>query len=277
MTTSASTAIARLAWWERRRGERRLNGPWRRQWPALAADRTPFGDDGDGPIGIGSADTGLTILPERESLDLLRVAGIRVTAAVAAADGDAAVAAAATFGWPVAVKLDTTDTAHKSDIGGVALGLADAHAVRAAFETLTAAGRRAGATVRGVIVEPMVASGVELIVGFRRDPMFGPTVVVGSGGILAEILDDVAIRLAPIDRTIALAMLDELRSAPIVAGTRGRLPIDRDAVADLVVAVARFGMERPGIVEIDLNPVIASEHGAIAVDALVVTAEVRGA
>jgi acyl-CoA synthetase (NDP forming) len=100
--------------------------------------------------------------------------------------------------------------------------------------------------------------------------MFGPAVLVGSGGILAEILDDVAIRLAPLTRAAAHAMLDELRSAPILAGARGRPPVDRAALADVIVAVARLGLDRPDIAEVDLNPVIASAGGALAVDALVV-------
>ena len=153
------------------------------------------------------------------------------------------------------------------------LGLNEAEAVRAAFHELVAAGRAAGLDVRGVLVEPMAAPGTELIVGLERDPMFGPAVVVGSGGILAEILDDVAIRLAPIGRAAALAMLDELRIAPILAGARGREPVDRTALADLIVAVARLGVDRPDIAEIDLNPVIAGAGGAVAVDALVVLTE----
>ena len=273
-TIEAFRAIARLAWWERRRGERRLHGPWRAAWSELAADRTPYGDDTSAGPADDGADAGSapTVHPERESLVMVRAAGIPVTASTAATDADAAVGAAAKLGWPVALKLDTTGTAHKSDIGGVALGLTDAEAVRTAFESVTAAGRGAGTQVRGVLVQPMAAPGVELIVGFRRDPTFGPTVLVGSGGILAEILDDVAIRLVPLDRAAAREMLDELRSAPILAGARGRTAVDLDAVADLIVAVARFGEQHPDVLEIDLNPVIASPGGAVAVDALVVSA-----
>jgi acetyltransferase len=149
----------------------------------------------------------------------------------------------------------------------------DEAAVREAMPDLFAAGRAAGVDVRGVLVQPMAAPGVELIVGFERDPMFGPVVLVGSGGILAEIFDDVAIRLAPLDRAAALAMLDELRCAPILAGARGRPAVDHTALADLIVAVAAFGLAHPDVLEVDLNPVIASPAGAVAVDALVVLAE----
>jgi acetyltransferase len=269
-TVEAFSAIARLAWWESRREERLADGPWRPGWPALAERRIPYGHDD--PAAPSAPDVPARALPELESLELLRAAGVAVTPAVAVTDAEAAVAAAGRIGYPVAVKIDATDTAHKSDIDGVRLGLTDAAAVRAAVEQVLAAGRAAGVDVRGLLVEPMAGPGVELIVGLERDPMFGPVVLVGSGGILAEILDDVAIRLAPIGRATALAMLDELRSAPILAGVRGRPAVDRAALADLILAVARLGTARPDIVEIDLNPVIAHARGAIAVDALVVLA-----
>jgi acyl-CoA synthetase (NDP forming) len=268
-TMEAFSSIARLAWWEGRRAERLADGPWRPGWPALATDRMPYGD---GAPAVTTAVLARRALPERESLELLRAAGIAVTLAITAADADEAVAAADGLGYPVALKIDAPATAHKTDIGGVRLSLNDSDAVRAAVTGLLAAGRAAGARTRGVLVEPMAAPGVELIVGLERDPMFGPAVLVGSGGILAEILDDVAIRLAPIDRATAFAMLDELRSAPILAGARGRPPVDRTALADLIVAVARLGIDRLEIAEIDLNPVIANPDGAVAVDALVVVA-----
>ena len=118
----------------------------------------------------------------------------------------------------------------------------------------------------------MAEQGVELIVGMRRDPSFGPVVMVGLGGVLAEVLDDVAVRLAPVPTDEALAMLLELRGARILDGIRGRPAVDRHAVAEMIVALSRVAMARPDIVEVDLNPVIASPHGALAVDALVVVA-----
>ena len=276
-TLEAFRAIAGLAWWEGRHAERLARGPWRPDWPVLAADRRRYGHDAApnrsttaGAEPASASD--LRALPELESMDLLRTAGVPVTLLVAASGPDEAVAAAEGMGWPVAVKLDATDTAHKSDVGGVILGLNDAPAVWAAASAVIAAGREAGADVRGVLVEPMADPGVEIIVGFQRDPMFGPAVLVGSGGVLAELLDDVAIRLAPVDRATALTMIDELRLAPLLAGARGRPPVDRIALADLVVAVAAFGSGSPDVVEIDLNPVIAGPGGAVAVDALVVMA-----
>ena len=112
---------------------------------------------------------------------------------------------------------------------------------------------------------------LELIVGLIRDPGFGPLVVVGLGGVLAEVLDDVVLRLAPLTPEEAEAMLDDLRGSRLFDGVRGRPAADRAAIASIIVAVARLGIERPDIVAIDLNPVISGPAGTIAVDALVVT------
>jgi acyl-CoA synthetase (NDP forming) len=264
-------AIARVAWWDGRCAERRADGPWRPGWPALAADRTKYGHDAVAPT--SRKEQPVHALSERESLELLRAAGIAVTAAIVATDADAAVVAAERLGYPVALKLDAVGAAHKSDIGGVRLGLNDAPSVRAAHAVLCAAGRAAELDIRGVLVAPMAPGSTELIVGLERDPMFGPAVLVGSGGVLAEILDDVAIRLAPVGHLAALAMLDGLRIAPVLAGARGRRPVDRTALADLIVGVARLGVDRLDVAEIDLNPVVAGAGGAIAVDALVVLDE----
>jgi acetate---CoA ligase (ADP-forming) len=180
------------------------------------------------------------------------------------------VAAARKIGQAVALKLDAVGLTHKSEVGGLALGLRGDDAVYAAALTLLETGRRHGLTVRGLLVEPMAPVGVELILGLRRDPQFGPAVLVGLGGVLTEVLDDVAIRLAPLDPSAADAMLDDLRGARLLGGVRGRPPVDRAAVVAMLVALGRLGVERPDIIEIDLNPVIASAAGAVAVDALVV-------
>ena len=175
---------------------------------------------------------------------------------------------------PVALKLEAVGLTHKSDVGGVALGLQGDDAVYAAALGLFEGARRRGLEVRGLLVEPMVASGTELILGMRRDPQFGPVVLVGLGGVLAEFLDDVAIRLAPIGEATAMTMLDELRGAALLRGVRGRQGIDRAVVARMLVTLGDLGLERADIVEIDLNPVIAGPRGAMAVDALIVVEEV---
>jgi acetyltransferase len=278
-TVEAFRAIASLAAWEGSRERRLVDGPRRPGWPALAADPTPWGHEPGSrrdPASAGSAGaaTRSTALSERDSLALLAAAGILVTPAHPAADAEAAVAAAADLGYPVALKLDAAGLAHKSDAGGVRLDLADEDAVRRAAADLLASGEqlRSEADVRGLLVEPMAAAGLELIVGLARDPQVGPIVLVGLGGILAEALDDVVLALAPVGRDEALAMLARLRGARLLDGVRGRPPIDRGAVADILVGVGRLGLERPDIKAIDLNPVIASAVAAIAVDALVVIA-----
>src|SRR5262245_49724409 len=263
----AFTAIAAMARWERRRGERQLTGPWRDRWPALAADRTTYGLEAGPPVG---AVRDRRVLSEIESTELLGAAGLPVVRSIRAADPDSAVAAADELGYPVVVKVDAAGHAHKSEIGGVRVGLADAHAVREAATDLLALELPAGAFRRGVLVAEMIGGGVELIVGMERDEQFGPTVLVGLGGVLTEVLDDVALRLAPVRRAEAGEMLDGLRGAPMLHGFRGRPAVDRDAICDLIVAVGRLAADRPDIVELDLNPVIATAAGATIVDALVV-------
>ena len=237
----------------------------------MARDRVSYGQSQDLSVAPPSPAPSHVILSERESLDLLRAAGLAVTAAIAVPDADAAVEAALALGaHAVALKLDARDLAHKSDLGLVALSLAGDDQIRAAAHDLLVTGRRHGLEIRGLLVEPMAAPGLELIVGMRRDPSFGPVVMVGLGGVLAEVLDDVTVRLAPVPADEALAMLAELRGARILDGVRGRPAVDRDSVAALIVALSRVAMARPDIVEVDMNPVIASPDGAIAVDALVV-------
>jgi len=180
------------------------------------------------------------------------------------------VSVARRMGRPVALKLDAVGLIHKTDLGGVALGLRGDDAVYAAALALLETGRHHGLTMRGLLVEAMAAPGVELILGLRRDPQFGPAVLVGLGGVLTEVLDDVAIRLAPIDEAAAEAMLDDLRGARLLRGVRGRPAVDRAAIVSMLVALGRLGVDRGDVLEVDLNPVIASVGGAVAVDALVV-------
>jgi acetyltransferase len=189
-------------------------------------------------------------------------------------DADAAVEAARPLGGhAVALKIDALDLPHKSDLGLVRLGLVGDAAIREAADGLLRTARSAGIDARGLLVEPMADPGVELIVGVRRDPSFGPVVLVGVGGLLAEVLDDVAIRLAPVRRDEAAAMLDSLRGRRLLDGVRGRPAVDRGSIVDLIVGLGCLAMSRPDLVEVDLNPVIASPEGAVAVDALVVLTE----
>jgi acetate---CoA ligase (ADP-forming) len=210
-------------------------------------------------------------LPERESLDRLAAAGVAVVRAVAVRTADDAVAAAGVIGGEVVVKVDAEGLAHKSDIGGVRAGLHDADAVRAAARDLLELPLPAGSRRRGLLVAPHF-DGPEMIVGGRRDASFGPIVLVGLGGVLAEAIGDVAVRLAPVDLDEAAKMLDELRGKRILEGSRGRPGIDRAAVAATIVALGQVLVDDPALVEVDLNPVISGPAGTAAVDALVIEA-----
>jgi acyl-CoA synthetase (NDP forming) len=279
----AFAAIASVARWEARQAKREADGPIRPAWPALAADRTPYAHDPDRATDTDGAtdpdratDTGAgpspapTALSERDSLALLASLGVPVTPWRFATDSSAAAAVASDLGFPVALKLDADGLVHKTEAGAVVLGLCDEAATAAAAERMIEARRRRGLAVRGVLVEPMAPAGIELIVGARRDPLFGPVVLVGLGGILAEAFDDVAIGLAPVSAERAAALIASIRGALLLDGVRGNLPVDRAAVARLLVDLGRAFVARSDLREVDLNPVIASAAGAVAVDALVV-------
>ena len=271
-------AIGRLARWERRRLARDGVAPRRPEWAALADNRLPWGaDDTLDPLAREAGSPARVALPERESLARLGAAGVPVTPALAVVaddDGQAAIAAWRELGGgPVALKLDSPGLAHKSDAGGVILDLADEQAIRGAVADLRRAAASGGLAPRGLLVEPMAPPGVELIVGGRRDAVFGPAVLVGLGGILAEVLDDVAVLLAPVTADEVRDRLETLRGAPILRGVRGRPGVDIDALARVVVAIGDLLVAEPSIAEIDCNPVVAGLDGAIAVDALVIVSD----
>jgi acetate---CoA ligase (ADP-forming) len=268
-TREAFTAIAAVAAWERARQRRETRGPLRAEWPSLAAERTFVGHD---TIAITAGrPVPAAALPERESLAWAVAAGIPVGPVTAVSTVDAAAEAARALGFPVVLKIDAIGLGHKSDVGGVKLDLRDVAAVRDAAAELLAVPLPSGARSRGLIVSRQIA-GIELIVGARRDASFGPIVLVGLGGVLAEAMDDVSIRLAPVDREDVDAMLRALRGAPVLDGVRGRPGIDREAVASIVVGLANALIDDPSVIEVDLNPVISGPSGTAAVDALVVRA-----
>jgi acyl-CoA synthetase (NDP forming) len=271
-------AVAAVARWEAGCERRRDRGPVRPGWPELAADRTRFGHDpdarwlldvavGSSPAGDGSARP--RTLPESESLARLAAAGVPVLAPRPAADPDAAIAAAREVGYPVVIKVDAVGLAHKTEAGAVRLGLTDDATVGTAATALLELALPAGAIRRGLLVSRQLR-GPELILGGRRDPTFGPLVIVGLGGILAEVLDDVAIRLAPVTADEAGAMLDELRGAAVLDGARGRPAIDRQAVVEAIVRLGDLLVADPTILEVDCNPLISGPDGTAAADALIV-------
>lgn len=220
---------------------------------------------------------GRTALTEAESKRLLADAGIAVPAFEVVESGAEAVTAADEIGYPVVAKVASPAVQHKSEWGGgigVAVGLDTPEAVREAADRILQAADDGGIEA-AVLIEAAadVDAGTEVIVGGVRKPAFGPTVVVGLGGVFTEVLEDVTHRLAPIDRREALAMLDELAGARLLRGHRGRPPADLNALADAIVAVGDLLVEREAIAEIDVNPVLATAEGATALDALVVLTE----
>jgi acetate---CoA ligase (ADP-forming) subunit beta len=207
-------------------------------------------------------------LSESESKAMLAAAGVPFAPEREVLDPEAAAAAAADLTFPVVAKLCGDGIAHKTERGLVRLRLGDATAVRDAAGELFAAAASEDGEV-SVLIAPMIAGQRELIAGVSVDPQFGPTVMVGVGGVLAEAVADVAIRLVPITPTDAAEMLDDLDAQVLLGPFRGEPPVDRDAMVDLLVVLSRVAETTPGLRSIDLNPLIVSEGRPIAVDALV--------
>ena len=212
-------------------------------------------------------------LDEHETLQLLESWGIPVVEARVASNAESAARLAGALGGPVAMKILSPDIAHKSEADGVALGIHPANAA-AKHDVLVAraTAHDPHAQIRGTLVAEMV-SGVECILGVRRDSVFGPVVMVGSGGVLAEVLGDVAFRKAPIDRAEAKRMIAELKGARILEGVRDGLRCDIDALADAVAALSRFAAAHDVVVDsVDVNPfvVLPEGEGGVAVDALII-------
>ncbi len=206
-------------------------------------------------------------LPEDESKRALAAYGVPFAPEAVAEDVAAAVAAAADLGYPVVAKLTGEGIAHKTERGLVRLNLADAEAVEAAATELFAAARPEDGTVT-VLVAPFLKANRELIAGIHRDPQFGPTVMLGIGGILAEALGDVAFRLAPLERVDAADMVDQLRTQALLGEVRGEPAVDRTAVEDVLLALSAVAVDRADVQSADLNPLLVVDGRPIAVDAL---------
>ena len=218
---------------------------------------------------------GRSVLSEVEAKALLASAGIPVVEAKLATTADEAASVANELGYPVALKIVSQQITHKSDVGGVVLNIEDADAVRAAFAEISKAGKKADAKAQidGVSVQRMAEPGVEVITGMTMDPQFGPVLMFGLGGVLVEVLKDVAFRIVPITRRDASQMIREIQGFPILEGHRGAEPSDIGALEALLVQLSEFIEAHPDIVELDLNPVFAYPKGAVAVDARIVLSE----
>jgi acetate---CoA ligase (ADP-forming) len=206
-----------------------------------------------------------------ESMQVLDHYGIPIAVGVQAATVEEARLAAEQMGYPVAIKVISEQISHKSDVGGVQLNLRNGPAVEAAFEDMLHRIRNSypEAKIDGVLVQPMVTGGQELILGGRQDPNFGPVVLIGLGGIFVEVLEEVSLRVAPITHQEAMEMVDELRGAPILKGARGHKPSDIQAVSEALLRLSQLLIDFPEIHELDINPlrVFQENNGCRALDA----------
>ncbi|WAL96149.1 acetate--CoA ligase family protein [Streptomyces sp. Je 1-369] len=212
-------------------------------------------------------------LSEHAAKQLLRAYGIRVPREQLVTSAAAAVRAAGLVGYPVVMKASGARLAHKTELGLVKIGLTSASQVRDAYRELTDIARYEGVELDGILVCQMVERGVEMVVGVAHDPLFGPTVTVGLGGVLVEVLRDAAVRVPPFGEDQAKAMLSELRGRALLDGVRGAAPADVDALVEVVLRVQRMALELgDDLAELDINPlmVLPRGQGAVALDALAV-------
>jgi acetyl coenzyme A synthetase (ADP forming)-like protein len=215
---------------------------------------------------------GRTSLTAPEARQLCEAWQIPIPKEALATTADQAAAQAEAIGFPVVLKIVSPQILHKTEAGGVLVGVKSADDVRAGFKRIVESAGRYDpkAEILGVQVQQMLVGGQEVIVGAVTDPSFGKLVAFGLGGVLVEVLKDITFRLAPVDRTEALSMLDGIQAAAILKEVRGAPPVDREALSDLIVKVSRLVDAVPEIVELDLNPVFARTDGAIAADVRVV-------
>ena len=192
-----------------------------------------------------------------------------------AASREEAVAVSREVGYPCVLKVASPDITHKSDAGGVKVGLADEDQVAAAYDAIMASCRAAfpDAAIEGVTVQDMAPPGLEVIVGMATDPQFGPVLMFGLGGVWVEVLKDVSFKLAPLTRDDARAAIGEIRAARLLDGFRGSEPVDKAALEDILLRVSEFVTATPEVREMDLNPIFAYPDGAVAVDARVILGE----
>lgn len=199
----------------------------------------------------------------------LRDANIPVLSMIQASTATEAVDAANMLDYPVAMKIVSPDISHKSDVGGVVLSLGSDEEVELAYHTMMEHVKAAvpDAGIEGVVIQKMADPGLEVIVGAKRDPQFGHVIMFGLGGIFVEICRDVSFRVTPVDREMARLMILEIKGSPILKGARGRTAVDMEAIIDVITGLSRMLEIYPGIVELDINPLVVYPGGAFAVDA----------
>jgi acetyltransferase len=244
------------------------------QVPGPLARRTEPDVDGARLIIEGAISEGRLVLSNTESKALLAAFNIPTLPTVEAGTANEALVAAQSMGFPVVMKINSHDITHKSDVGGVRLGIDNGAAVRSAFKEMMEAVTQAkpDAKLRGVTVEKMAKKnhGRELMVGVLRDPVFGPTISFGAGGTAVEIMKDRAVALPPLNRLIIGDLIGRTRVARLLDAFRNMPAVNAQAVEDVLLSISAMVCELPHIEELDINPLIADENGAIAVDARVV-------
>jgi acyl-CoA synthetase (NDP forming) len=213
-----------------------------------------------------------TVLTEIESKQLMAEAGFPVIESKLATSKAEAVSMSKKLGFPVVMKIVSPDIVHKSDSGGVRLGIPNATQAGKAYSEITAAAKKANrkAKIQGVSVQKMAKPGVEVIMGMSKDPQFGPVIMFGLGGVFVEVLKDVAFRIVPMVRRDASQMIREIKGYPILEGYRGQEPANITVLEDLLLKLSDFIDKTPEIKELDLNPILAYSDGAVAVDARVI-------
>jgi len=212
---------------------------------------------------------------EPEAIRLLQEYGVSYPEHGLAHSSEEAVCIADGLGYPIVLKVVSNDVVHKSDLGGVVVGIENGQDVAPAYEgVLRSIGEHLpGADVAGLLVCRQAPPGLEVIVGALHDAMFGPALMFGLGGIFAEVLRDVSFRVLPVERVDVEEMILEIQGYPLLTGTRGQAGYDIDALAELLLIVARVMIERPEIEELDLNPVRLYEQGLLVLDARIMTCE----
>jgi len=213
-----------------------------------------------------------TQLTEIESKEFLKEAQIPVIEAKLARTKKEAISLSKEIGFPVVLKVMSPDVIHKSDSGGVKLGLKNATQVGNAYSEIISAIKQdyPKAKIQGISVQKMARPGVEVIIGMTKDAQFGPVLMFGLGGILVEVLKDVSFRIVPLTKRDASEMIKEIKGYPLLEGYRGQEPADVPFLEGLVVKVSDFVDKNPEIKELDLNPIFAYKDGAVAVDARVI-------
>ena len=220
-----------------------------------------------------------TLLSEIEAKQILYDLGIPTAMGQLATSEAEAVQVAEALGFPVVLKIVSPDIVHKSDVGGVHLHLHNPYDVRQAFQAMmrSVAEKAPDATITGVAVQPMAKPGIEVIIGMSKDATFGPVMMFGLGGVLVEVLKDVAFRIVPLSERDATDMIHDIQGFPLLTGYRGAPPADLAALQRILCTLSDFVATTPAIKEIDLNPVYAYHDSALAVDARIILEEAAAA